>query len=652
MTSTSIGTTTDPIGAIFTQERITTMDVVQKVVSYATRIYTDWTETGDFMTYELTTLTDAAGVPTATISSLVNMAPFLTTYTDAEGHAISTGTAWHQNQWRVRTKTNGHGGLTTETYASKTTTEILNNEWGRATGTTTKVVTETLAVTTMFDSNGNPTTTRTMWEPVTMTSTAIVTSTGSSNSSRNGFTSANLAGLNLSSKDYFVGLVLPPFLAVAISIPVRILDQTAKLYQPFHALTSKHGAETVDSLCLQSSSLMGFVTGVQSLMRHQVLLAVTGLLLLLNAILIPLSAEAFSISVQGPGCSPGTADSLSCDVTLQAFPILVKIGYALLSAMILLVIAAAITLWKWKTGVWQNPWSMEVMGLLAMNEEFRALMKGIRSKSGGVITNKDAIKAFGQRRFSLEGRYYIDGWGYGVVIKNDAGSLLKSNKRSVGFSKMGKRSKAMPFFVLSLWGRVLALLVLVALLITSLVYISTGTNSTFERFMDGDSFGVRFLFCGVGVVISLFWGTFFNAVAFLSPYRLYRKHDDKATLLTPPTNAYSGLWEVCHWRHPDGYLGLVAFTSILSDVLPVLLANVPSKAMQASTTHLVCTWFAAAILSLMLVVVTWSFLVVWPHMSMNPSTVAGAMYFALDPGTFMSGYSVRSSTPGGRSSQV
>lgn len=481
-------------------------------------VYTDWTETGDFMTLLYTTLTDAAGNPTATLRSLVNMAPFLTTYTDAEGRPTSTGTAWHRNQWRVRTTTNARGDLTTETFASMTTTSTMMNEWGRATGTTTMVVTETLAVTTLYDPNGVPTRTKTIWEPVTMMTTMmttmIVTPTPTSNSSRNSINTASLSALNISSKDYFVGLVLPPLLAVAVSIPVRILDQTAKLYQPFHALTSKYGAETVDSLCLQSNSLLGFVTGIRSLMRHHVLLSVTGLLLLINAVLIPLSAEAFRISVQGPDCSPRTAASSHCNATVRAFPALVSIAIALLSAMMLLVVVTAVTLRKFKSGVWTNPWNMEVMGQLAANEEFRSLIKKFRPKNNsGVITNKDAIKTLGQRRFGLNGWYDNYGWNYGIVIKNDAGSLPKNHKRRVGLSNkntLGNRRKAMPFCVLGLWGRLLALLLLVALLVTSLVYISTGANSRFEHFMDGDSFGVRFLFCGIGVVISLYWATFFN----------------------------------------------------------------------------------------------------------------------------------------------
>ncbi|KAK7977710.1 hypothetical protein PG988_005200 [Apiospora saccharicola] len=603
------------------------------------------------MTLLLTTLTDAAGRPTATQSSLVNMAPYLTTYTDAEGRATKTGTAWHQNQWSVRTTTDGRGGLTTQTYASVTMTSTMSDEWGRATGTRTMVVTETLAVTTLYDPNGVPTKTKTMWEPVTMMTTTIVTSTPTSNSSRNSLNLAGLSGLDISSRDYFVGLVLPPLLAVAISIPVRILDQTAKLYQPFHALTSKYGAETVDSLCLQSSSLLGFVTGVRSLMRHHVLLSVTGLLLVINAVLIPLSAEAFRISVRGSDCSPS-----HCEVTVQTFPALVNIAIALLSAMMLLLVVTAVTLRKWTSGVWTNPWSMEMMGQLVTNKEFHGLIRDLKPKNNSnITTNKDAIKTLGKRRFGLNGWYDIYGWNYGIVIKNDAGSLPKNHKKKVGFSNsttLGIRSKAMPFCVLSIRGRLLALLLLVALLVTSLVYISTSADSKFEHFMDGDTFGVRFLFCGVGVVVSLYWATFFNAVAFLSPYRLYRKHYDIASVLTPPTNAYYGLWEVCRRRRPDAYLGLVAFTAVLSDVLPILLANVPSKALQASTAHFVCTWFAAAILSLMLIVITGSFLVDWPPMSMNPSKVAGAMYFAQDPGTFVGSYAARSSTPGGRSSQV
>jgi len=244
-------------------------------------------------------------------------------------------------------------------------------------------------------------------------------------------------------------------------------------------------------------------------MRHHVLLSVTGLMLVINAVLIPLSAEAFRISVRGSDCSPS-----HCEVTVQTFPALVNIAIALLSAMMLLLVVTAVTLRKWKSGVWTNPWSMEVMGQLVTNKEFHGLIRDLKPKNNSnITTNKDAIKTLGKRRFGLNGWYDIYGWNYGIVIKNDAGSLPKNHKKKVGFSNsttLGIRSKAMPFCVLSIRGRLLALLLLVALLVTSLVYISTSADSKFEHFMDGDTFGVRFLFCGVGVVASLYWATFFN----------------------------------------------------------------------------------------------------------------------------------------------
>lgn len=127
---------------------------------------------------------------------------------------------------------------------------------------------------------------------------------------------------------------------------------------------------------------------------------------------------------------------------------------------------------------------------------------------------------------------------------------------------------------------------------------------------------------------------------------------EKAVRLNPPTNPYSGLWVVCTGRHPDSYLGVVALTAVLADFLPVLSANVPSKVLQASAAHMACTWLTTAVLGTMVIVLTWSLLLTWPHMPMNPSTVAGAMYYSLDPFRFLHGVSDDPKLPGGRSSPV
>jgi hypothetical protein len=94
----------------------------------------------------------------------------------------------------------------------------------------------------------------------------------------------------------------------------------------------------------------------------------------------------------------------------------------------------------------------------------------------------------------------------------------------------------------------------------------------------------------------------------------------------------------------------VAFTTILSDFLPALLANVPYNVIQTGALSIACTWVAVVIICIMFMVVVWSFLVSWPNMAIDPSTIAGAMYYVMDPATFSSSDSIKSS--GGRSSLV
>lgn len=149
------------------------------------------------------------------------------------------------------------------------------------------------------------------------------------------------------------------------------------------------------------------------------------------------------------------------------------------------------------------------------------------------------------------------------------------------------------------------------------------------------------------------------AVAFLSPFRLLldnntnnshtqqdsRSKKHRAFHTTPPTNVLSGAWLALfpgpgpgpgRRRRPrdrdrdrDAYLGAVATAGIFAELLPLLLSNVPFEFDLDSAG--ICTWMSVAILCVLMVAVVASFLVRWPHMPVDPSTVAGAMYYASDP---------------------
>lgn len=78
------------------------------------------------------------------------------------------------------------------------------------------------------------------------------------------------------------------------------------------------------------------------------------------------------------------------------------------------------------------------------------------------------------------------------------------------------------------------------------------------------------------------------------------------------------------------FLVIVAFTAILSEFMPILLSNVPFRVTQTWIASRVCNWLAVGILSIMWLVVVGSFFVSWPHMPVDPSTIAGAVYYVCD----------------------
>jgi len=119
----------------------------------------------------------------------------------------------------------------------------------------------------------------------------------------------------------------------------------------------------------------------------------------------------------------------------------------------------------------------------------------------------------------------------------------------------------------------------------------------------------------------------------MSPYKIMADSPQPArrsVLLAPPTNPFSGLITAVRRRH--AFLILVALVAILSEFLPLLLSQIPWRVSQTLETHMVCTWGSVAILCVMLLTTGASLLIAWPHMPVDPSTVAGSLFYVADSG--------------------
>lgn len=427
------------------------------------------------------TLTGSGGFPTATVTNKVVKLPLTTTFTGSDG------------------------GVSVKTYYEETVTTTLFND-GTPTATQVLEITQTPEVTTEYDDNGVPTKTFTrMVADGTSTSTSIVVATITNAPNASTAEQDKYIPVPISTGSYFIGFLLPTLLAIALSIPIRILDQTTKLYQPFSAMTVAYGARTSDSLCLKTTGLWGLISGFMSPRTGNWLLVVTGLLVITSSTLVALSTEAMQLTVQTSTCEYLNNTTIaSCPTSLSVSSGPARSSIGVICVMVLLIAITIWALWRRRMGTCNNqPWSMFDIGRLAKHEEILQLVKNLDTRQSGV-TRQQAIAIFGNRRFVLgQWKDETGRWNYGVRIKNDAGDFPMKKKRC-----LRSRNSVMPFFSLSLAGRALFLLLLLGLALTILLYRNTG--GAFQRFMDSGVFGGRFILTGAGVIVSLIWWTFFT----------------------------------------------------------------------------------------------------------------------------------------------
>lgn len=337
---------------------------------------------------------------------------------------------------------------------------------------------------------------------------------------------------SLEPRDYFMGFFLPTLLAVLLAIPIRTLNLAAQMYHPFHELTRPAGVAAKTSLLLRTGGIDGAKAAIRSLFSGEPLLALTSLLLACSALLIPLSSEAVALKlydVDGT-CTPTSVRG--CIMALSVFAIPARAVMVLLALMAILVCCVMFSLRRWVSGVPGNPWSIAGTAALCGSEGLRSLIAAL--PAGGEDEKMKAAMA--GRRFRL-GYFTRDGsLGYGVLV-DDLGAPRATSPDSL--PRKGRPGKKVPFFMLSIAGRVLFAAFISALLAVILYYNNTGGDTAFERFMNQQTFGVRFLFTSVGVIISFAWASLFEGKSPAPNLVLATSLSYPFPLLRPLTNRHS-----------------------------------------------------------------------------------------------------------------
>ncbi|KAI0455117.1 hypothetical protein F5B21DRAFT_214624 [Xylaria acuta] len=620
---------------------------------------------------EFTTTTTYANGTVSTISKSVY--DFVSTSIELDAAGTPKTIYIHiLNSGQVTTLRNSLGYATaTLNYYEVESVATLYNSNNIATATITTTIPETTEWSTVYDKSGRPTKTTILLQPIP-TNSEVLPATPTPTSSPGSNSQRTLELHRLSDGIYFAGLMLPTLLTILLFIPIRILNRNVKLYQGFHALASDRGASAAESLCFRTTGPASLLDGLRSLQRGDYLLGLTGVLVLLSALSIPFSAEMFRLILQGPQCHSDESNGLKCSVALGVFPVPAQVLSALFVVLIVGAVLVAVLLRRWKTGVEWDPWNMLRMAQLAAGTDMRKVLERLRRhhrRAGKHVDTKEFInklhgKILGLREWEENGVMKYSVLILTEEVENLAENPVNKAGRSVTFAdpEPVRRQRRLrwpsgdyvPFSMLSWTGRILFLLFLSGVLMAVLIYDIVARGSEYRRGLTEKAVGVRFLFSGVGVLVTFAWGSFFDgkslihlpgsscmillanpspsAIAFLSPYKLLQRrrlNKGKAITVSPPTNPFTGLWLAFVPSRRDFYLGVVAATAIVAEFLPLFLSNIPCNGVQLEIAETINVYLSVAVLSVMIFIVGASFFIDWPTtMGADPSTIAGAMYTA------------------------
>ncbi|KAK5652263.1 hypothetical protein OQA88_10611 [Cercophora sp. LCS_1] len=433
-----------------------------------------------------------------------------------------------------------------------------------------------------------------------------------------------------SSLTYLTVYFLPLILTILLLIPLQSLDAEIKLLLPFRSLSRIGGSD--HAMTMKTSGLYGVWNSFLLLIKEKDPLSlVSDTLMLAAAILVSLSGETVGLKLRG-NCIKRNLNT--CFITLAVFRTPARIAQALLA---LLAIGVAVVWWcmKQPTGVATHPGSMAGLCVLLQGREVKDAVKNARGDA--------EKKAEGRLEKQMKGkRFFLGGFDGAVeeygICQVDAGQPLGVKlKRAAPLMERGveegrwlrvgtKERSAQSAFLVLLMG------LLAVILYYENVVWEDPTMSAFETFMDSQSFGVNFLFTGLGVVIQFVWEDFCNDFFMMNTYRrmALKPQDARYSVLEErATNVFTGLWRALRQREP--LAGAMAFAALLSKFLPLFLSGVPFATAQTFYAHEVCTWGSVVLLCVMIVIlVLHMWLVKWPHMPVSIETLAGRIYYVCD----------------------
>ncbi|KAI9869325.1 MAG: hypothetical protein M1813_000114 [Trichoglossum hirsutum] len=408
-------------------------------------------------------------------------------------------------------------------------------------------------------------------------------------------------------RTYFVGAYLPILTAVLFNILWSAISASLKAMEPFCRLAAPDGATGSRSLNLKSTVSEVELVAYRVIFKSHWVVVASSAVTFIVALLVPISSEMIFVDPHAT-CIRESPKRTHCYGALRISVPVGRVVEAMVTVTAVLMLSITVMMWNRASGVFADPSSIAGLATLFQNEEVREEFRGLDEMAG----DKEVARAVGWKRYKLG--HFRGGDGemeYGLMKCEKAQEAPEDNQEKSSSTTTTDPCKRLTLGAhRSLWLHPLSLsafiLTLMGLLTLVLYYHISRSNTGFERFMDGQGFGVSFMMTAVGVLVKWFWVEIEEETRTLEPYReLCRGNARAGDTILVRTNAdpITALWSaVIRMRAFPALLGI---NTILAEILTIALARVPFHGDSIFMAYIVSSHLSTSILALMIATLTW-----------------------------------------------
>ncbi|PQE29412.1 duf3433 domain protein [Rutstroemia sp. NJR-2017a WRK4] len=443
---------------------------------------------------------------------------------------------------------------------------------------------------------------------------------------------STVAAPQITLRQYLTVSFLPLLITIFYSIPWRLIENTIRHLEPFYQLQALPKAPSMDPINLDYETPLIAVLPFKSFSQRHFSVFCSSSISVLMLFAAPLVSQVLYVS-ESDACGP---DRLAPCATWAIYSDLARLVEALLGCIAFFVFIIMVLGFRRSTGVYSEP--LSIVGLAALYQS-SPLLRALHA----IEQEMDKLRLQKQQLSSTD----LGLLSYDPLPNDIRGSTMQNGPDSVGAdAHMNTHNNdaissthdvsntlwaRLKFWVVSLWSHaksrilyILTLLLLCGTLGLISYYYSTSKDTPFERFMDSQGPGVKFFMTAVGAGTNLLWSKIDSDLRKLEPYtRLLSPIPAKPqdSILVPTyMSPYTALLPSLHRKK---YLvALISLCSILSEFLPITLANIPYSSTEMHIAWFVCTYVAMGILSLMIAgILLLIFFQVENELDGNPTTM-------------------------------